>query len=108
MRKDLAGGDPEARSDELRVPAPPCFVCHPGLLREHADVQRAGWLVLVNVLTVDLVAQNEIFRGLSEPVRSMETNPDRFRYHLAQELPRTIPTHVIRFLHQAPSGQIIA
>jgi len=108
MRKDLAGGDLEGRSEELRVPAPPRFLCHPDLLGEHADVQRAGWLVLVNVLTVGLVALNDISRGLSEPVRSMETDPDRFRYHLAHELPRTISAHVIPVLHYTPSGQIIA
>ena len=107
MRKDPTGGDPEGRSEELPVPATPRFVCRPDLLREHADVERAGWLVLVNVLTVGLVALNEIFRGLSEPVRSMETDPDRFRYHLAQELPCTIPSHAIRFLHHPPAGQII-
>jgi len=87
----------QSRSDPnlLLVPAPSRFLRDPDLLREHVDVQRAGWLVLVNVLTVGLVALNEISLRPSEAVRSTETDQDPFGYHLAPELPPATSAHVI-------------
>jgi hypothetical protein len=48
------------------------------LFREHARVQRAGRLVLVNVLTPGLVTLNEIPSLASEAVRSTEEDQHMF------------------------------
>ena len=79
----------------LLVTAASSFLRDPDLLGEHTDVQRAGWLVLVNVLTVGLVTLNEISSGASKAVRSTETDQDHFGYHLASKLPRVTSAHVI-------------
>ncbi len=79
----------------LLVPAASRFLRDPDLLGEHADVQRAGGLVLVNVLTVGLVTLNEISLRPSEAVRSTETDQHRFGDHLAPELPLVTSAHVI-------------
>jgi len=79
----------------LLVTAASRFLRDPDLLGEHTDVQRAGWLVLVNVLTVGLVTLNEISSGASKAVRSTETDQDHFGYHPAPELPRVTSAHVI-------------
>ncbi len=73
------------------------FLRDPDLLGEHADVQRAGGLVLVNVLTVGLVTLNEISLRPSETVRSTQTDQHGFGYHLAPELPTATSAHVISY-----------
>ena len=49
-----------SHANPLLVPATARFPRGPDLLREHADVQWTGRLVLVNVLTVGLVTLNEM------------------------------------------------
>ncbi len=69
-----------ARPNLLLVPAASRFLCAPDLLGEHADVQRAGWLVLVNVLTLGLITLNEVPLRPSEAIRSTQTDQHRLRY----------------------------
>ena len=88
-----------SRANLLLVPAAPRFFRGLDLLGEHADVQRAGWLVLVHVLTVGLVTLNEISSEPSEAVRSTETDQHRFGYHLAPKLPRVTSAHVISSMY---------
>ena len=85
----------------LLLPAASRFLRDPDLLGEHADVQWAGWFVLVNVLTVGLVTLNEMSSGPSEAVRSTETDQHPFGYYLAPELPPAISAHMISYAETA-------
>lgn len=87
----------ERLQESLLTLAAPHFLRPPDLLCEHADVQRAGRLILVNILTFGLVALNEILAAPSETVRSTETDQNRFGYYLAPELPPLTSAHVISY-----------
>src|ERR1700758_3775073 len=57
------------------------------LLREHADVQRAGGFVRVDVLAFGLVALHDMSALGIEAGRSPETDQHTLGYHRAPELP---------------------
>ncbi len=114
---DIFQGEQPARTPTLLLaPRGPRLFRRLDLCGEHTDVQWAGELVLINVLTVGLVTLNEVFSSASEAVDSTETDQDHFGYHLARELPRRTSTHVISSmmvrqqppiwrLHHTPSRQ---
>src|SRR5512143_3280164 len=64
------------------------------LLREQAEVQRAGGLVRVDVLTFALVALHDMSSLRLEAVRSTEADQHTLGYHRAPELPPGLPAHL--------------
>src|SRR5262249_684227 len=69
---------------------------------EHPDVERAGRLVLLDVLAVILVALDEIPLAPAEPSRPTKTDLHLFRDHLTPEFPRSASAHPVSFARYQP------
>src|SRR5439155_9012697 len=69
------------------------FLERADLFAEHPDVERAGGLVLFDVLAFGLVALDEIALAATESSRPTKTDLDPFRDHLAPELSRSASAH---------------
>src|SRR5947209_19242821 len=65
------------------------------LVGEHVDVKRAGRLVLIDVLAIELITLDEIPSGSSEPARPAQPDLDSLLDHMAPEISHSGSTHDI-------------
>ena len=65
------------------------------VLGEHADVERARRLVLVDVLAVRLIALHEVALDAAEASRSFQPDQYRLGDHFAEILSRATSTHML-------------
>src|SRR5262245_36445535 len=115
-----ASGSAPTRAEESRVPrrcstlgalfllslAPAIDLAD--LLGEHAEVQRAGRLVLFHILTLGLNERNEVGRAPFEPVVAPEPDHDRFVDDRALELTPFRFRHVLPSICASPDVSLAA